>query len=361
MGWRRTVAATAVAAVLLGTATASGAQQPTTTATCTPDGDTLVVQLGAPQPRFPELARFGDELVELGDYQAPFESCGSLVGIERLRILGTSGDDRVGLGIQRIDPNFGGGPTVALGLEVDVALGAGEDEVIFVGFQYESLRIRATGPHEISTDPARPGPEVDITEASAMITFHVAPAVGTTPAEPALDDVVDLRALAPVPDGVFHFTEGGNDRLRGHDGPDIFNTYMRSGSTVMFGYGGDDEFWVGPGDVVHPGPGDDRVLGADLGVRVVYRLATGPVAVDLERGVTTSATEGTDGFGDEVTTIIGSNFADTILGTTADEVLRGRAGDDVIDGRGGADELRGGRGTDTCVGPPPAVRIGCEA
>ena len=108
---------------------------------------------------------------------------------------------------------------------------------------------------------------------------------------------------------------------------------------VFIGQGGNDRIDGGPhADAYVGGPGDDVLIGrVGDGDTAAYITASGPVTVDLARGVATG--DGTDGlFG--VDDALGSNFDDTLIGDARMNFLVGGPGND---------ELRAGTGFDVAV------------
>ena len=134
--------------------------------------------------------------------------------------------------------------------------------------------------------------------------------------------------------------QAGQDVILGLDGDDLICD--DSGSNVLRGGAGDDRLFdsarVFPGKL-SGGPGDDLLSLAE-GDAVDYRLAAGPVTVDLGAG--TAVGEGNDTIvfrSGSFMRVMGSVFDDTLLGGPGGDWFYGNGGADFIDGRGGSDSM----------------------
>lgn len=153
----------------------------------------------------------------------------------------------------------------------------------------------------------------------------------------------------------------GGNVIDGGDGDDLICSL--SGRDKVFGGDGDDKVDAGDDeDTVEGGPGDDYLVGGTSyniwwsgGETVSYEHASGPVNVDLTRGIATG--EGRDTLVDFME-IIGSEYGDTLRGGSevqdGGDFIDGRGGHDVLYGaqltRNNLDMLVGGRGNDRIHG-----------
>lgn len=151
---------------------------------------------------------------------------------------------------------------------------------------------------------------------------------------------------------------GGNDTIFGYGGDDLI--CGGDGADVIDGGAGNDRIEGGPGwlttdasgakvvrnDTLIGGPGDDffspgfdgRAKPADVGDRISFATATGPVRID---SATQQATgDGNDSWIGMRAAILGSPYDDTFIGSDQRDVFNGMAGSDVINGAGGDDTLR---------------------
>ncbi len=164
--------------------------------------------------------------------------------------------------------------------------------------------------------------------------------------------------------------------VEGTSGPDVIWGGKvidgRGGDDVICSLNGRDEVYGGDGndkidagddqDTVEGGPGDDYLVGGNSyhigwsgGEMVSYEHASGPVNVDLTRGIATG--EGTDTLVDFMG-IIGSEYGDTLRGGSEvrdnGDYIDGRGGDDVLYGaqvtRRNLDMIVGGQGNDRIHG-----------
>jgi Ca2+-binding RTX toxin-like protein len=139
----------------------------------------------------------------------------------------------------------------------------------------------------------------------------------------------------------------GTDFICGDDGNDQLESPRRAALSYLFGGNGNDaligsaapdtngRFFMsgGAGDDVLDG--SDHVFGLEQGHVAFYQDVSGPVEVDLQRGIATG--EGTDTL-IEIEIVVGSQYGDTLVGTDRGSWLIGGCGDDSILG-GSGDEL----------------------
>lgn len=186
-------------------------------------------------------------------------------------------------------------------------------------------------------------------------------------------DADDWTLSVELGDGDDRFT-GGRGIVDGGPGADVLTANGRAadlrggpGDDRLEGAGDSDTLTGGPGsdemtggggdDVLEPGDGvADRVDGGAGRDRLSYRLAAGPVHVDLAD----DAPEGAAGEGDRVTTVEdveGTGGADRLAGDDGPNRLDGSAGADNLTGRGGGDVLVAGGDGDGGPLPSGADRL----
>ncbi|MDP4033395.1 MAG: Hint domain-containing protein, partial [Pseudorhodobacter sp.] len=92
------------------------------------------------------------------------------------------------------------------------------------------------------------------------------------------------------------------------------------------------------------------ILNGGAGVdTVTYASETAAVNVDLNSGVATGTSSGTDSL-ISIENVTGTGFNDTISGNDSANVIEGGAGNDYIDAGAGNDTVYGGAGDDTIIG-----------
>jgi Ca2+-binding RTX toxin-like protein len=147
---------------------------------------------------------------------------------------------------------------------------------------------------------------------------------------------------------------GGDDRIRGRAGNDTL--CGGEGSDRLIAGSGDDALYGGRsgffsdrggsyylGDLLRPGPGDDRVDGG-IDTRVDeeeaiqdtldYSHAARGVVLDLSAGTATG--EGSDAIVSiHGWSVVGSRFDDSLTGTALSDELGGGRGNDIVEGGGG--------------------------
>ncbi|PZR95048.1 MAG: hypothetical protein DI537_06055 [Stutzerimonas stutzeri] len=140
----------------------------------------------------------------------------------------------------------------------------------------------------------------------------------------------------------------GNDIISGDD---LANT--------LDGGAGDDRLNGGAGDdLIRGGLGNDVIDGGAGFDTLDLSAATGPISVDISRGLASGAAIGSDSFrnieklllgaGNDVVT--GGNGDDAFDGGAGNDTLKGGAGDDALAGADGDDLLDGGSGDDAVTG-----------
>ena len=142
------------------------------------------------------------------------------------------------------------------------------------------------------------------------------------------NDTVDLKqatsgtVYASLGDDVIYGSPG-KDTLKGDGGDD-----------VIYGYGGDDTITDSSGtNSLYGGENHDRITGGDNADSIF-----GEAGSDTLRG----------GFGDDI--ISGGDYIDALYGDLGNDILDGGAGDDELSGNRGDDLLRGGDGNDVILG-----------
>ncbi|MFN3845812.1 MAG: Hint domain-containing protein [Paracoccaceae bacterium] len=131
----------------------------------------------------------------------------------------------------------------------------------------------------------------------------------------------------------------GNDSLSGGDGNDLL--LGGAGTDTLLGDAGNDTLDGGAGnDILFGGSGIDTVT---------YAAETAAVNVNLNTGVATGTTSGTDTL-NFIENVIGTDFNDTITGSNDANEIFGGAGNDLIDAGAGSDTVFGGAGNDTIIG-----------
>ncbi|TGD62897.1 hypothetical protein EYC08_15045 [Tabrizicola sp. WMC-M-20] len=149
----------------------------------------------------------------------------------------------------------------------------------------------------------------------------------------------------------------GNDTLNGQDGDD--SLLGEAGADRLFGGAGNDSLFGGTGadsldgglgdDLLDGGAGDDTLIGGGGTDTVTYASETAAVSVNLNTGVATGTSAGTDSLS-SIENVVGTGFNDTITGSNDANLIYGGAGDDLIDAGAGNDTVFGGAGNDTIIG-----------
>ncbi|HET9427229.1 MAG TPA: calcium-binding protein, partial [Allosphingosinicella sp.] len=157
------------------------------------------------------------------------------------------------------------------------------------------------------------------------------------------------------------------DTFYGNDGR---NAFLANKGDYLYGFGGDDDFYItSAAALVDGGDGVDRLdLGSSggwlmpdsdgNGFAEVAAAATSGWIVDLSTGyvedgygnvgsVAGIENVGGSGLGD---TLVGDDNANTLSGGTGDDVLIGLGGDDLLEGGSGHDYLEGNAGNDSLQG-----------
>ena len=109
----------------------------------------------------------------------------------------------------------------------------------------------------------------------------------------------------------------------------------------MFGYGGNDTYYVDDVNDVIGSESAGNGTNDQLFTSVNYILAAGPY---IERMATTSSA------GTTAINLVGSNSGQTIVGNAGNNIIRGMGGNDTLIGGSGNDRLVGGAGNDILNG-----------
>ncbi|MDO9637680.1 MAG: Hint domain-containing protein [Pseudotabrizicola sp.] len=149
----------------------------------------------------------------------------------------------------------------------------------------------------------------------------------------------------------------GNDTLNGQDGDDIL--YGEAGADRLFGGAGNDTLYGGADadsldgglgdDLLDGGAGNDTLIGGGGTDTVTYASETAAVNVNLNTGVATGSSSGTDSLS-SIENIVGTGFNDTLTGSNDANLIDGGAGNDLINAGAGNDTVFGGAGNDTIIG-----------
>ncbi|MFN4153220.1 MAG: Hint domain-containing protein [Paracoccaceae bacterium] len=157
-------------------------------------------------------------------------------------------------------------------------------------------------------------------------------------------------------DDILH-GEAGADRLFGGAGNDTLfggteNDSLDggAGNDLLFGGAGTDTLLGGAGDDTLDGGAGNDILSGGGGVdTVTYASETAAVNVNLNTGVATGTSSGTDSLS-SIENVVGTGFNDTITGSNDANLIEGGAGNDYIDAGAGNDTVYGGVGDDTIIG-----------
>jgi hypothetical protein len=141
----------------------------------------------------------------------------------------------------------------------------------------------------------------------------------------------------------------GNDWIQGSPCNDML--YGNEGNDVLVGSSGEDQLYGGLGDdVLIGGPGRDILEGGPGYNKVGYYDSTGPVYVDLARGIGSWH----DAEGDHyyrVQVVEGSRYDNRLIGATGTSSLIGADGNDYLEARGTLNNMQGCGGADIFVIP----------
>lgn len=242
----------------------------------------------------------------------------TLVGIERLDVTGSDGDD---------DITGGTGADLLVGGAGDDRLDGGRGADRLEGGAGDDLFL-VDDPGDIVVEAGGGGRD----RVEAAIAY-VLPA-----------DVEDLLLVGAAADGTGNALANrivGNaldNRLMGLDGADVLEG--GSGADTLDGGAGDD--WL------DGGPDIDRIDGGAGSDTVAYTWNDRGVIIDLSVGASF------DGVTYEtyvnIENTAGSRFADTVFGSPFANIIAGDGGNDLLYGEGGNDMLFGGDGDDVLVG-----------
>ena len=266
--------------------------------------------------------------------------------VDTIEIVGTAGND--GVVLQHEGGPFAPGAEDEPGgtpeIEITVALGAGDDDLIVNG-----------GPDQDAFSLGTAGANLDADD-DVDLTFTGVEEVQLLGQEE--DDTLSASGDGVVGAG---FSGGlivgggaGNDSITGGPTGDLL--IGGDDSDFLLGLGGVDVILGGAGgDLLRGGALSDDLDGGTGSDTVDYADAPAKVTVDLVAGAS-----GASGADDLVALehVVGSPFADRIFGTGGPNELSGGAGNDLINGRGGADTMDGGGGPRDLVsfiGAPSAV------
>ena len=157
-------------------------------------------------------------------------------------------------------------------------------------------------------------------------------------------------------DDILH-GEAGADRLFGGEGSDLLYGGAGSdsldggvGNDLLFGGAGTDTLLGGLGDDTLDGGAGNDILNGGGGLDTVsYWAETAAVTVNLNTGVASGVSSGTDSL-TSIENVIGTTFNDTITGSNDANLIDAGAGDDSINAGAGNDTVYGGAGNDTIIG-----------
>jgi Ca2+-binding RTX toxin-like protein len=152
-------------------------------------------------------------------------------------------------------------------------------------------------------------------------------------------------------------------------GNDLRNAFIVGPGDSVYGFGGDDDFYVqGAPAVLDGGDGNDLLaLRSDGG----YLIPDGPDAdtladiaaassagwtVNLATGTLTAA-DGSSASFSGIERVRGGHLGDALTGDAGSNELDGFYGDDLLDGGAGADRLTGGWGADTFIVDDPLDEV----
>ncbi len=184
------------------------------------------------------------------------------------------------------------------------------------------------------------------------------------------NDVVNANAGN---DTVFGGT--GNDTLNGQDGDDILHgeagadrLFGGTGNDTLFGGAdadsldgsdGNDQLSGGDGndtllgglgnDTLEGGAGSDTLNGGGGTDTVTYASETAAVNVNLNTGIVTGTSSGTDSL-TSIENVVGTGFNDTLTGNNDANLIEAGGGNDLVNAGAGSDTVYGGAGNDTIIG-----------
>jgi Ca2+-binding RTX toxin-like protein len=378
-------------AALVGLALLGLPNQASAAVSCSLNGSTLSISLGAPEDAA-SVVRDGDEIeVRSGGIGL---SCGGVPEVASVDTV-VATDGSTGTTTFTIDLSGGpfepgastGGEGTSPEIEFQVDLGGQfPDRLAVVGsggaddisFSSAGINLNASEAPTIDTDVTAAGvEEFEVLAGDGTDTITGDPLIGS----PFISKMI-LRGQ----DGADDLTGGlgpdevlggpGADQLAGFDGADRLRG-EEEGDVLDGGDGGDDLFGNAGGDDLDGEDGNDRLDGGDgtdleTGGGGDDTFDQGPAAnggdaIDGETGfdlaaydlrsndlviqVGAPAGDGEAGEGDDledsVEAVLGGSGDDTIVGADAeDNVLRGGAGSDTIDGGTGNDTVDGDAGSD---------------
>lgn len=150
----------------------------------------------------------------------------------------------------------------------------------------------------------------------------------------------------------------GNDLLIGDAGPNVLEG--GEGADILSGRDGDAQ--CNGANELNGGPGDDRLVDADVGCDSLfgedgtdtadYSAATTTVRVDMGNGLCDDGTNGQDCVGRTIEIVLGGSARDVLVGSDQDNTLIGNGGRNELRGLEGADLLVGGEEHDDLFGGP---------
>lgn len=248
----------------------------------------------------------------------------SLVGIERLSVIGGGGDDRLA--------GMAGADTLRGGAGRDYLDGlSGADELY--GEAGDDTLVAAPGAAVLDGGAGQDRLVLDRSGLTGAIVLLLAERLTLGGVTTTLAGLEQLVATGGTGDDQL-VGLAGDDTLQGGDGRDTLEG--GGGDDLLLGGAGDDSLAGGDGrDTLDGGDGADLLLG-------------GAGDDSLAGGAGDDRLDGGDG-------------NDSLMAGAGQDTLQGGAGADTLDGGDGADQLQGGDGEDLLVGGAGANRLFGEA
>ncbi|TCR62257.1 ExeM/NucH family extracellular endonuclease [Bosea sp. BK604] len=280
------------------------------------------------------------------------DGAGQIVGTPGDDILtGTAGADEIMAGLGDDAVSAGAGDDVVDGGEGDDVLAGDDGDDVLKGGAGDDALIGGAGSDLLvggeGDDDLVGGDGIDTADYSA----DTAGIIVDLAAGEAEGDATGVDALASIENVI---GGSGNDVISGDD----------LANRLDGGAGNDTLNGGAGGDLILAGAGNDTIDGGAGFDTLDLSAATGPISVDITRGMVSGAGIGTDSFsniekllfgaGNDVVTGGNGNEAfdggagnDTLRGGAGDDALSGGDGDDLLDGGSGDDSVNGGNGIDT--------------